>query len=66
LSSFTKIYNATILFYYEEFDQYRDAFKRKTIKKLAKTAIEVYKTKQSRIKRFIFEFINVAQDEILK
>jgi putative endonuclease len=28
LSSFTKIYNATILFYYEEFDQYRDAFKR--------------------------------------
>ena len=25
---FTKIYNATIVLYYEEFDQYRDAFKR--------------------------------------
>jgi hypothetical protein len=28
LEQFYKIYNATILFYYEEFDQYRDAFKR--------------------------------------
>jgi putative endonuclease len=25
---FTKSYNATILLYYEEFDQYSDAFKR--------------------------------------
>jgi hypothetical protein len=28
LSSFYKKINATILFYYEEFDQYLDAFKR--------------------------------------
>jgi hypothetical protein len=52
-------------FYYEEFDQYRDAFKEKKQLKIGiKTGIEVYKT--NRIKRFIFEFINVAQDEILK
>jgi hypothetical protein len=40
--------------------------KEKTIKNWQRLQIEVYKTKQSRIKRFIFEFINVAQDEILK
>jgi hypothetical protein len=39
---------------------------RKQLKNWHKDQIEVYKTKQSRIKRFIFEFINVAQDEILK
>jgi hypothetical protein len=39
--------------------------KEKQLKNWHKDWIEVYKTKQW-IKRFIFEFINVAQDEILK
>lgn len=32
---FTKKYNATFLIYFEEFDNYRGAFLRETIKKLA-------------------------------